>query len=164
MARPRRTWRPRCTWRTWRMPRLCKIRRRVLTMSMERLHHDVDELTRHDDDFTHRRGSDEFLHMGIGERRGAYRTLVGADEHRDMGPQLAVDLHHHGNRGGLQRRGIDGGPWLIDQRRAMTEGAPHGMSHVRDDRREPEHRDLQGLLHDAAILRGALRVLRQRIQ
>ena len=56
-------------------------RTRLWTLAMNRLHHDVDELTRHDDDFSYHRPGHEFLHIGVGERRSAHDSLVST--HRD---------------------------------------------------------------------------------
>ena len=64
----------------------------------------------------------------------------------------------------FERCGIDRRPGLVDQRGAMSQFTPHGVRDMRDDGRQRQDRNVEGLLHHAAIRRRALRIFRQSVQ
>ncbi len=125
----------------------------------------VDELSRHHDHLANRRGTHELLH--IGSASAASRTVLSSASAGTAirARSLPFTLHHQFNRRLLERRGVHrratarrSGRW-----RGAIRAIVHGLREEYD-RRQRQHRDIEGLLHHASILRGALRKLRQRVQ
>ncbi len=137
---------------------------RMLTMAMPRLHHDVDELTRHDDHFAHGRRAHELLH--VADRPAPLRAplLSSAPTATVIWPRsLPLTCTTSAIEEVCKRRlastGVHGSsisalPWPSARHSACVTCG--------NDRRQAEHRDFQRFLHYAAVLPGALREISPR--
>ena len=94
------------------------------TASAAILDNDIYQAAGHNDDFADRLVFDKPLHILVGHREFLDRVLAGVSRNRYSPAQFAVYLHHKFNHIKLERRLVELGPALINQRRRVAELRP----------------------------------------